>query len=204
MYKRILNSDQLDILPLIAEFKRSFYLVGGTAIALQIGHRRSIDFDLFRNGDINSKKILDRVNRFKFETKIIRNVAGHLDLIVNNVKVTFFNYPFVIDKSVKFERIIQLPPLIDLASMKAYALGRRAKWKDYVDSYFLLKDYFTVEDIALRASEIFGDLFSEKLYRAQLSYFEGVDYSEKVEFIIEDIPTENEIKDFLVNKATDI
>jgi len=46
MHKNILNSNQLELLPLVKEFKRTFYLVGGTAIALQIGHRQSIDFDL--------------------------------------------------------------------------------------------------------------------------------------------------------------
>jgi len=47
MHKEILNSAQIDLLPLVKEFKRGFYLVGGTAIALHIGHRRSIDFALF-------------------------------------------------------------------------------------------------------------------------------------------------------------
>lgn len=45
MYKQILNRDQLDVLPLISQFNREFYLVGGTAIALHIGHRQSIDFE---------------------------------------------------------------------------------------------------------------------------------------------------------------
>jgi len=46
MHKNILNSNQLELLPLVKEFKRTFYLVGETAIALQIGHRQSFDFDL--------------------------------------------------------------------------------------------------------------------------------------------------------------
>ena len=44
MYKEILNSQQIELLPLMSQFKREYYLVGGTAIALYIGHRRSIDF----------------------------------------------------------------------------------------------------------------------------------------------------------------
>ena len=46
--------------------------------------------------------------------------------------------------------------------MKAYALGRRSKWKDYVDLYFLLLDHFTIVDISAVATQIFGDLYSEK------------------------------------------
>ena len=47
MHKEILTKEQVELLPLLKEFKGKFYLVGGTAIALHIGHRRSIDFDLF-------------------------------------------------------------------------------------------------------------------------------------------------------------
>lgn len=49
MHKEILNKDQLDLLPLVKLFKSEFYLVGETAIALHLGHRRSIDFDLFKS-----------------------------------------------------------------------------------------------------------------------------------------------------------
>lgn len=52
MHKEILNKDQIDLLPLLKEFKREFYLVGGTAIALYLGHRRSIDFGFILNLNI--------------------------------------------------------------------------------------------------------------------------------------------------------
>ena len=55
MHDEVLTKEQKDILPLIAEFKKEFYLVGGTAIALQIGHRYSIDFDLFSFKEIKRK-----------------------------------------------------------------------------------------------------------------------------------------------------
>ena len=48
MHKEILSKYQIELLPLLKQFKREYYLVGGTAIALHIGHRRSIDFDLFK------------------------------------------------------------------------------------------------------------------------------------------------------------
>ncbi|ETR67936.1 MAG: hypothetical protein OMM_11053 [Candidatus Magnetoglobus multicellularis str. Araruama] len=53
MYKTILTKNQLDLLPLIQKLSKDYYLVGGTAIALHIGHRRSIDFDLFTRKKIN-------------------------------------------------------------------------------------------------------------------------------------------------------
>jgi hypothetical protein len=87
--------------------------------------------------------------------------------------------------------------------MKTFALGRRSKWKDYVDLYFILKDHFSINKISERASLIYGQLFSEKLFRAQLSYFDDIDYSEQVEFIGTIIP-ESIIKEFLIEKAIDL
>ncbi len=49
MHEEVLSDKQINLLPLVREFKREFYLVGGTAIALYLGHRRSIDFDLFKS-----------------------------------------------------------------------------------------------------------------------------------------------------------
>jgi len=96
-----------------------------------------------------------------------------------------------------------MPSLLDLAAMKAFALGRRAKWKDYVDMYFILHDHFSVEQIAERASAIFGQLFSEKQFRAQLCYFDDVDFTEPVDFLTKPV-NESEVKDYLTEKATDI
>ena len=92
----------------------------------------------------------------------------------------------------------RIPALLELAAMKAYALGRRSKWKDYVDLYFILTEHYTMEQICKRATEIFGDLFSEKMFRAQLSYFDDVDYTETVDYIIANPPTEEDIKRKLI------
>ena len=85
--------------------------------------------------------------------------------------------------------------------MKAYALGRRSKWKDYVDLFFLLSAHFTISDLTTEATAIFGDLFSEKLFRSQLCYFDDIDYSEAVDFLIPNPPTEEEIKSGLTEIA---
>ena len=138
MYLDILTREQKELLPLISQFKREFYLVGGTAIALQ-----------------------------------------KLDL----------------------GKIIKIPDLISLGAMKAFALGRRSKWKDYVDLYFLLKNNYGLKEIVNKSIAIYGQEFSEKLFRAQLAYHEDIDYSEKVEFLPGFEVDENEIKAFLINVA---
>ena len=200
-HREILNDDQVSLLPVIKEFKREYYLVGGTAIALYLGHRRSIDFDLFKFSMLNAKKNIEKLNRLKVSFAITRNVTEQLNLIASNVKLTFFQYPFQIEAKNDFEKTIRLPELLDLTAMKAYALGRRSKWKDYVDLYFLLKNEFSLQQITDRATLIFGDLFSDKLFRSQLSYFDDIDYSEEVDYLV-NAPSDAEIKSFLIDLAT--
>src|SRR5680860_54502 len=178
MHNQIFNSNQDQLLPLVKQFKREFYLVGGTAIALHIGHRRSIDFDLFKLSPIKPRSIIQTISGFEYKYVITRRVTEQLNVTINNVKFTFYQYPFKINATEKLGDILRLPNLLDLVAMKAYAMGRRSKWKDYIDIYFILKDHFTIHQISERTSELFGPLFSEKLFRAQLSYFEDIDYSE--------------------------
>jgi len=200
MHKEILSEKQKELLPLIRQFSREYYLAGGTAVALHIGRRRSIDFDLFKFSSVNHKKNIDKIAGSRLPYEVTWREAGQMNVTVGDVKLTFLEYPFHISPKRKFNNIIKIPELIDLAAMKAYALGRRSKWKDYVDLYFILKDYFSITQISGRASEIFDQLFSEKLFRIQLNYFDDLDYSEQVEYVGTPVP-EEEIRAFLTEKS---
>ena len=203
MFKNILTANQLKLLPLVKEFSRDYYLVGGTAIALHLGHRRSIDFDLFTSGRIKKQSIKRTIDRYKCPVSdVLFEDSEQLHLIVHNVKLTFFSYPYQIDAPVDFEQIIQIPDILTLAAMKAYALGGRAKWKDYVDLYILLRDHFTLAKISEKSKDIFGVYYNEKLFREQLCYFQDVDYSEKVDFVVQ-VVSDEEIKQFLTDIATE-
>lgn len=202
MHKQILADKQLELLPLLKIFSKEFYLVGGTAIALHIGHRRSIDFDLFTNKTLKRTHIKKTIhkNLFPIQNTLYED-SDQLHLIINAVKFTFFHYPWPVIGEVLFDNVISLPCLKDLAAMKAFALGRRGKWKDYVDLYFLLRDHYSLSDISERAEELFQKEFSKKLFRQQLCYFEDVDFSESVEFVTDKV-SEKEIKKFLTDVAT--
>jgi hypothetical protein len=126
-----------------------------------------------------------------------------MHLMINNVKVTFFNYPYPINHPIKIEKQITIPSLLTLSAMKAFALGRRAKWKDYVDLYFILKDFYAIEEVANEAIKLFPTQFSEKLFRQQLAFHKDIDYSEPVEYIVPEV-SDKLIKEFLINRAIDI
>lgn len=203
MHTNILSDTQVELLPYIRSFQRSFYMVGDTAIALHLGHRRSIDFDLFTFTKLNKLRIKGKLAQIPYKQIPIFEDFDQLHLLINNVKVTFFNYPYLLSHPVKIDSFIAIPTLLSLAAMKAFALGRRAKWKDYVDLYFIIHDYYTIEEISREAKKIYDQQFSEKLFRQQLAFHKDIDYTEPVEFLIQPVSNE-EIKEFLIDKATDI
>ena len=195
MHKNILQDSQKKVLEILKNFSDNFLLVGGTAIALQIGHRKSVDFDLASFNYIDNAKIRNKiVSTFKIE-QVIRDTKEEYTILVKGVKLTFFYYPFNIKGVVQLDNIINMPDIETLAAMKAYALGRRAKWKDYVDLYFILNQYADINKVIEKAKNLFGNEFNEKNFRAQLTYFDDIDYSENLIY-----ESGFEVKDDMVKK----
>jgi len=203
MHNEILSPDQNKLLRFISGFSKEYYLVGGTAIALHIGHRQSIDFDLFTNSKVKRKSIKYILAENDIQYSVLHEAYDQIHILTSDVKITFFNYPYKIEHKKKFEEIINIPGLIDLAAMKAYALGGRAKWKDYVDLYFILKDYHSINEIATLARGIYKETFNSKLFKQQLAYFKDIDYSEEVVYLPGQDVSEEEIKRFLIDVATE-
>lgn len=184
MHKEILSEEQIKLLPLVKKFSNKFFLVGGTAIALHIGHRESIDFDLFSFEEFENNKIRGVIKRFgKNIGQVYKDEGDQFTFFIGTVQHTFFHYPFTFEITEKLDDIIGLPNLVTLAAMKAYALGRRAKWKDYVDLYFILRDYHSLDEIVCRGKEIFSGEFNGRIFREQLGYFDDIDYSQEVVFL---------------------
>ena len=200
MYPDILTDTQKALIPHFELFAKEYYLVGGTAIALYLGHRKSIDFDLFAYDKIKLKSIKKWKDDLSFTPiNTIYEASDQIHFIIENVKVTFMQFPFQL-KSANHIHGLSMPSLLSLAAMKAYALVGRAKWKDYVDLYFIMKDHYSIKEIIKKADELFGSSFNGRFFRQQLSYFDDINYTEKVEYIGE--PLEDEIiKVFLTDKS---
>jgi hypothetical protein len=201
MYLSILSDEQVRLLPFVESLRKEYYLVGGTAIALHIGHRMSIDFDLFKKSNVRRDKINKALQNENISFQLIFADSESFHIVTEGVKMTFFQYPFAIP-SKPYLNGIKMPNLLDLAAMKAYALGRRAKWKDYVDLYFILRDYHTLTEISDRTKVLFGDVFSPKLFRQQLCFFKDIDYTEEVSYLDGFEVAEPEIISFLTNIST--
>ncbi len=201
MHKEILSNSQIEILSLVKSFNDSFGLVGGTAIALQLGHRKSIDFDLFTNKNFGNGTIVNKLLKQSSIQSTIVDQVDELTVIVKDVKITFLYYPFPLEFKENLGDIIMMPDLLTLAAMKVYALGRRSKWKDYVDVYFILRQY-TLADICSRANKMFKTAFNEKLLREQLCYFNDLDFRESINYTPNNEISDEEIKKVLTEVAT--
>ncbi|MDR2206467.1 MAG: nucleotidyl transferase AbiEii/AbiGii toxin family protein [Flavobacteriaceae bacterium] len=201
MHLEILSEQQKELLPFIALFKREYYMVGGTAIALHIGHRESIDFDLFKEKEIRKSDVFSKIYKAKLKYNASFSQYNQINLEINQVKFTFFQFPYNIPKNSELKGIIKMPDLLTLAAMKAFALGRRSKWKDYVDLYFLIKYHFSAKEIAYKADELFKGEFVKKQFMAQIGYFGDINYNEKVTFLVKNPPSEEEIKAFLIDAS---
>jgi len=177
------------------------YMVTHTAIALHIGHRHSVDFDLFTTKKLNKPRIRQKVFELTCSKKVLFDDADQSHFYINEVKITFLYYPYPVEHPETLIGVISMPSLLSLSAMKAFTLGRRAKWKDYVDLYFILKDYFTIKEISTEADRIFGQLFSEKLFRLQLAFHKDIDYSDLVEYMPGFEVDEQKVKDFLIDKS---
>ena len=176
MHPEILNDKAREILSRIKNFK-SFYLAGGTALALQIAHRTSADFDLFTEKEI-SKKLLIQAEKVLsgFEIDILVNNRDELTILIDKIKLTFLSYPFpLVLKPTTFDgiNILKIP---EIAATKAYAIGRRATYKDYIDIFFIVSENScTVERIIKLAQRKFKKNFDARLFLEQLTYMEDAE-----------------------------
>ena len=183
MHPEALKLKQKKIFESLNKFPE-FYLAGGTALALQIGHRISVDFDFFSNKDIPStliEKVKQVFNGFKI--KIILNHSEQLTVLIDDVRLDFIKYKFpLILELIKFEniKIVKIP---EIAAMKAYALNYRGTYKDYIDLYFILKNnYATLENIKEIANRKYKDAFDFRLFLEQIVYLKDIK-KEKIDFL---------------------
>ncbi len=161
----------LKILSSYRTFKET-RLVGGTALALQLGHRKSVDLDFF--GKVNFDEI-DKIELFKsFANVNMLKVSRNINIFsINGIKVDFVNYGYPwLEKSIIVEKI-RLAGLKDIAAMKLAAITGRGSKKDFVDIYFLLQQFSLKELFGFYNRKYFDG--SEYLALKSMTYFEDAE-----------------------------
>ena len=147
-------------------------LVGGTALALQIGHRISVDIDFFGNMNLNNLSIVDKLKKLG-NLKTIRNSEKVHVFLLDNIKIDIVNYDYPWISEIVSEEKINLAGLPDIAAMKISAITNRGTKKDFINLYFLLKKY-SLEKIINYYLEKYDDA-TLLLTLKSLTYFNDAD-----------------------------
>lgn len=138
----------LDFLSTQNWLKRSkWYLAGGTALALQVGHRESVDLDFFNpSTDFSEARLVGHFKNANWETSFIREATIYGKLL--GAKVSFIGYPFFTPKLKPLEygsvRVLQAR---DIAVMKIIAVSQRGKKRDFADLYWYANNIEPLDEI---------------------------------------------------------
>ncbi|MFH0925926.1 MAG: nucleotidyl transferase AbiEii/AbiGii toxin family protein [bacterium] len=182
MFYEILDKKRIAILPLLREFKKDFYLAGGTGLALQIGHRDSIDFDFFSLREINTQKLFNKIAKVfqGYEVLKILEEENTLSVLIDKeIKLSFLTYDYkMIGKFIE-EKDLKIASLEDIACMKLSAVTGRASNKDYIDLYFILRKD-SLENLFKKSIKKFPNLDTNLILKSLL-YFDDIK-NEKINF----------------------
>jgi len=173
MYKEILNKKTKHILTKIGQNKvlKDFYLAGGTALALQINHRKSIDLDWFSGKPFSTKRLKEELRKIG-SLKVNEEEEGTLNCVLDGVKISFFYYPYKkLFSSVGYEDV-KLADIRDIACMKIVAISSRGSKKDFIDIFFLLKEFSLKDLLILFDKKYKGVEYNHVHILKGLTYFE--------------------------------
>ncbi len=148
-------------------------LVGGTSLALQYGHRQSVDLDFFGQLTVSQDDILSMMERMG-SYRLRNRTSSILQLIVDDVMVDivdYSRYPWI-DDPVCHEGVTLASPK-DIAAMKINAIEGRGSRKDFIDIYLLLQHY-SMDDLLAFYSQKYPNY---SIFRALLSltYFDDAE-----------------------------
>jgi len=162
-------------------------LVGGTSLALQIGHRKSIDIDLFGIVDYDDYEIQQALGSLGNIT--VLNKTKNINIfLVNGIKVDIVNYKYKWLKEINNIDNLRLSGLEDIAAMKLNAISGRGTKKDFIDIYFLLQ-HFSLSEMLIFYNEKYYD-GSTFLVLKSLTYFEDAE-KEELPKMIKQVKWEN-------------
>jgi hypothetical protein len=172
---------QLALWPGLAEFKEGFVLYGGTALALQLGHRESVDFDFFTSRSFQPGDLTSRFHLLN-NVEILQAFPNTLTVIKNGtfgeVKMSFFgglNLARVAPPIASADNGLRIASVLDLSGTKVKVLQDRAELKDYIDLAAVIRHGISLESAVRSALTIYGNNFNPMPSLKALTYFEDGD-----------------------------
>lgn len=173
-------------------------LVGGTALALQFGHRKSVDLDFFGHIDADSLDLQEALQTVGTLTTLKDSKNIHI-YSLNGVKIDIVNYTYSWLDDAIIKNDIRLASTKDIAAMKVTAIIGRGTMKDFVDIYYLLKKKYSMMDILNFYTQKYPDC-SYFMAMKSLAYFDDADL-DIMPYMFADI-TWDEIKEYIIKSLT--
>ncbi len=154
-------------------FLDNYVLVGGSALTIHLCHRKSEDLDFFTYSDsFDKEEIFEYIKRFE-NKEILNQTNEQIDLLLDGVKITFFNAKWKFLTPSKVKRF-NLASIESIAAMKVNVLFLSAKYRDYYDLYFLVKKSMSVKRIFECSLNIL-DGINYKLFTVALIYIDDIE-----------------------------
>lgn len=183
--------------------KDRFVLAGGTALALQLGHRISEDLDFFTLDSFVTEELFQKIRRKRLSPAVLQEGKGTLTVLVQEVKLSFFHYdyPFLENEMTLGDLGIPLANVVDIASMKIIAINQRGAKRDFVDLYFILQQ--------IPFWKIAGNLFhrygAERINPIQISkslvYFADAEGDPEPRYCGNEQPAWSQVKKFFQSRC---
>ena len=190
MYWSILDNKRIELLRKIVKTisLNNYYMVGGTALSLQLNLRESFDFDFCTSDMFNSDVLLSELKSIG-NTEVKQNQKGTIDVLLDGVQVSFFFYPNnLVDDIVNNNEIpdLKMASILDIAAMKIAAIGGRGAKKDFFDLYNIMKKCnIDTEKLASAVIKKFGTNVNYVNMIMGLSYFEDAESEELPKTFVE-------------------
>lgn len=177
IYPQILNGKQAEILRnlgFLTDF--GFYLAGGTALAIQLGHRTSLDFDFYSQEKLDTDKLRrEFVRHFPDEKIPQEQPEDTFWLTISGINLSIFYYPYKLVKKLADYPPVKLASLEDIAAMKIAAVIQRARQRDFFDLYYLLKKLSLARVIEATYEKYPWYQENNQIIFKALTYFEEAD-----------------------------
>ncbi len=162
MHREILSPDQRRILPALVQVTAgtNFYLAGGTALALRIGHRPSVDFDWFAPSIGDPEQILRSLTAQDLAPTVVSTGPETFYVLIETVQVSFIGYDYPLLEPIERADTTS-PPLAgiaDIAAMKLSAIANRGARKDFIDLFFIIRDHIPLQ----RCLELFQRKYAQR------------------------------------------
>ncbi len=189
LFPNTIDSQTWKILQKLAEMPqlREFYLAGGSATALQLGHRISGDLDFFTPESFSVRDLLQELSTIQ-KPQVRQEEPGTLTVIVENIPISFFEYETKLLKPpVSFESI-RIASLLDIALMKIITIGQRGARRDFVDLYYILQnEKWPLKGLLARIPEKYPQIdFPSYLFIRALGFFDDAEKDPPLQMLDED------------------